>query len=111
LAGHPPIIRIRNNGELDELKITQLPLLTLLNTKFSFDNLTTESGDMFIIYSDGITETTKKKGEEFGFERLFKILQQTYSLNTREISDRVYKALDEHGSSRDDQSLIIIRKK
>ena len=111
LAGHPPIIRIRKNGNLDELKITQLPLLTLLNTKFNFDNLIAESGDLFIIYSDGIIETTNKKGEEFGFERLVKILQKTYALTTKEISDQVYRALGDHGLSHDDQSLIVIRKK
>ena len=61
-AGHPPIIRINRHGHLEELKITQLPLLTLLHNEFKSDLINVESGDLFIIYSDGIIETTNKKG-------------------------------------------------
>jgi serine phosphatase RsbU (regulator of sigma subunit) len=52
-----------------QLKFTQLPLLTLLHNEFKSDLVNVESGDLFIMYSDGIIETTNKKKEEFGFER------------------------------------------
>jgi hypothetical protein len=111
LAGHPPIIRIDKNGHIDELKITQLPLLTLLNSEYKTESTISKSGDLYIIYSDGIIETTNRKGEEFGTERFRKILEETYSSSTKEISDQIYKELNDHGSGHDDQSLIVIRKK
>ena len=111
LAGHPPIIRIDQNGELEELKLTQLPLLAIHKTDYKNNTIASKSGDLFIIYSDGIIETTNKKGEEFGFERLRKILKASFLLPTDKISERVYTELNTHGVSRDDQSLIVIRRK
>jgi hypothetical protein len=111
LAGHPPIIRIDQQGNLEELKFTQLPLLTVRDSEYQSKILDVKSGDLFIIYSDGITETMNKKGEEFGFERLSIILKETISLPTLKITERIYSELDSYGSSHDDQSLIVIRLK
>ncbi len=88
-----------------------MPLLTLLHNEFKSDLVNVESGDLFIIYSDGIIETTNKKGEEFGLERFKQIILNSYSLSTAQISEEVYRKLNAHGSSHDDQSLIIIRRK
>ena len=109
LAGHPPIIRIDPHGNLEELILTQLPLLTLRDSEYQSQMINVNSGDVFIIYSDGITETMNKKGEEFGFERLSIILKESISLPTAKISERIYSELDSYGSGHDDQSLIIIR--
>jgi sigma-B regulation protein RsbU (phosphoserine phosphatase) len=111
IAGHPPIIRIDRNGKMEELKMTQLPLLTLLNSEFKNDIVSTNPGDLYIIYSDGIIETTNRKGEDFGVERLQMILQDIFSLPTAEISEQIFSDLNAHGVSHDDQSLILIRKK
>jgi sigma-B regulation protein RsbU (phosphoserine phosphatase) len=112
LAGHPPIIKIDRHGHLAELKITtQLPLLTLRDSVYESMTFTTKTGDLFIIYSDGIIETTDKKGKEFGFDRLQQLLLENFSFPTHEISERIYKELNAYGASHDDQSLLVIRKK
>ena len=111
LAGHPPIVRINDKGQIKELKLTQLPLLTLLNNEIKTITIDSNPGDIYVIYSDGIIETTNKKGMEFGFERFKMILQESYTLPTNKISDRIYKDLNAHGFGSDDQSLIVIRKK
>ena len=111
VAGHPPIIKIDKKGHIEELRITQLPLLTLLHSEFKNQTVSANSGDIFIIYSDGIFETMNKKGEDFGFDRLNKIIIDTHTLSTVDISDRIFRELTAHGSSHDDQSLIVIRKK
>ena len=111
VAGHPPIIKIDKSGKVEELKITQLPLLTLLHSEFQNQIISTNPGDLFIIYSDGIYETMNKKGEDFGFDRLKKIITETHTLSTDEILERIFKDLTVYGSSHDDQSLIVIRRK
>ena len=110
-AGHPPVIRIDQAGDLEELKFTQLPLLSLHDQHYKSTEIESRPGDLLIIYSDGIIETTDKKGVEFGFERLCRILVETFSLPAAEISERIFDELHTHGQSRDDQSLIVIRKK
>jgi sigma-B regulation protein RsbU (phosphoserine phosphatase) len=111
LAGHPPMIHIDKDGKFEELKITQLPLLTLRNVEYDKLIVNSKPGDLFIIYSDGIIETSNKKREQFGFERFQKILLTSCKLPTGEISEKVYDELNAYGSSQDDQSLIVIRKK
>jgi len=110
LAGHPPIIRIDKQGNFEETKFTQLPLLALRGYNFDHQMLTAQPGDLFIIYSDGIIETNDKKGLEFGFERLRELLRASHRLPVQKISERVYTELKRHGQSSDDQSLIVIRK-
>jgi sigma-B regulation protein RsbU (phosphoserine phosphatase) len=111
LAGHPPILRIDKRGKFEELKVNQLPLLTFRDSEYKNQTVDSKAGDLFIIYSDGIIETTNRKGEEFGFDRFLEILLNSFSLPTHEISERVYKSLNAFGSSHDDQSLIVIRNK
>lgn len=108
-AGHPPIIRIRKNGDTEELKDTQLPLLTLKNYQYKSKTVTAESEDLFIIYSDGIIETLDKNGREFSSEKLLDLLKRSFTLPTNVISGRLYQELNRHGSAHDDQSLIVIR--
>ena len=62
-------------------------LLSLVGVRFahewtedeykSFD-ITMESGDILILYTDGLTDCLNNHGEEFGKERIFKIVQQAY---------------------------------
>ena len=111
-AGHPPVIRINDHDAIEELKFdTQLPLLTLRNSEYNSNTIEARPGELFVIYSDGMTETTNKKGDEFGYERLKEVLQNAFTLPTSKISQKVYSLLNKHGISKDDQSLIVIRNK
>ena len=68
-------------------------------------------GDLFAIYSDGITEAENQRGEEFGEERLLDVMSRARDLSPSQIVttvfDRVRRFSDDR--QRDDVTLIVAR--
>ena len=51
------------------------------------------SGDVLIVYSDGVTEAHDAQDEEFGEERLKDLLQRTAHLEIDEMSSHILNEL------------------
>jgi serine phosphatase RsbU (regulator of sigma subunit) len=59
------------------------------------------SGDVMLLYTDGITEAKNQRGEEFGGERLMKAILENATKSSREIEESVIKSLYEFSGSDD----------
>jgi sigma-B regulation protein RsbU (phosphoserine phosphatase) len=73
-----------------------------------------ESGEILLVYSDGLTEATNVAGEEFGEARLEKMLADFRQLEPEEIGDRILVEVDTFlGDARltDDLSIVVITKR
>jgi sigma-B regulation protein RsbU (phosphoserine phosphatase) len=70
-AGHPPVLRQRASGGAEWLR-AEGPAVGLLHEDVRFETaeLGIEPGDLFVFYTDGITEAEDAGGAEFGAERL-----------------------------------------
>jgi len=72
-----------------------------------------EANDLVVLYSDGITEATDAKGEEFGLSRLQACVRDVAGLPAdrvvRHVLDEVSRFLD-HEKPHDDQSLLVLRR-
>jgi sigma-B regulation protein RsbU (phosphoserine phosphatase) len=70
-AGHPPALRVRAGGAGEWLS-GEGPAVGLLHEDVRFETaeLGMEDGDLFVFYTDGITEAADAGGSEFGRERL-----------------------------------------
>ena len=69
-------------------------------------------GDIMVLYTDGIVEASNADGEEFGFERLKKILFDHRDLNTKQISDILVNELYNFTGTRylnDDYTFLVIK--
>lgn len=68
-AGHlsPLVIKNGVEGELDS---AGLPLGMFSEAEFTSSHVQLDSGDMLLIYSDGVTETTNPSDVEYGVDRL-----------------------------------------
>jgi sigma-B regulation protein RsbU (phosphoserine phosphatase) len=68
------------------------------------------SGQVLVIYTDGIIEARNKEGEEFGDERLVASLRAGDLRDTRALTDDVMNAVHRFGSDRlkDDATLAVI---
>ena len=70
------------------------------------------SGDIIVLYTDGITEGKNDDGEEFGYERLQEVLcenaQQTPQNLQKAIIDRLYEFTGKVDLN-DDYTLVIVR--
>jgi sigma-B regulation protein RsbU (phosphoserine phosphatase) len=70
-AGHPPVLRLRASGAVEWLR-AEGPAVGLLHEDVRFETaeLGVEPSDLFVFYTDGITEAEDAAGVEFGRERL-----------------------------------------
>lgn len=51
-----------------------LPPRLLCDTEFSVNKVRLSPGDSLLLFSDGVTETNNRAGEEFGAQRLFEAI-------------------------------------
>ena len=109
-AGHmAPIVR-RANGAIEEPgeDVSGLPLGLMEDTEYEQYRTTIGSGDLFIMYTDGINESTNPAGDEYGIERLRQILKNfpgTPSQVGPKIVDDVRTNLNGH-PQHDDMCLV-----
>jgi serine phosphatase RsbU (regulator of sigma subunit) len=70
------------------------------------------SGDILVLYTDGILEAKNSQDEEFGLDNLKNILYLNNHLNTKQISEKIVEALYDFTGSKDlsdDHTFLIIK--
>lgn len=70
------------------------------------------SGDIMVLYTDGITEAKDRKNEEFGYDRLAEIVQASKTLSPKEMLDHLISRLYEFSGTEninDDYTTLIVR--
>ena len=93
-AGHiPPILFTNNGSKYISLTNTQLVIGILQQVGYSQTEIPLQKGDVLMLYSDGVTEATGRKGEEFGMQRLVKLVQQHCNLTSEEIIQQICRGL------------------
>jgi len=80
-AGHPPILLLRANGEIESLEEGGLVLAFTPDTSYSNASIPLDPGDRLLLYTDGLLETADLRGTFFGDARLFESLRKAASHN------------------------------
>lgn len=76
--------------------------------------ITMQSGDILILYTDGLTETMNIHREDFGKSTVQALLQRNHEKSAKTILDIIMRKLNEHSSGAprsDDVTTIIIKRK
>jgi len=113
-AGHNPPFVLRQGGGVERLPASSYPLGMLAAARYTEGQEVLAPGDLLVAYSDGLTEACDEAGEEFGVERLERLLPALRSCDPEEMGARILQAVDEFlGSARagDDLSLAIIARR
>jgi phosphoserine phosphatase RsbU/P len=105
-AGHCPVLYYKASAnQTTFLKDKGLALGMIRGSEYvnfiENNEISYETGDIMVLYTDGITEAKSKKGEEFGSERLADALQQMSGKSSKEIEDNLIKNLYEFSGSED----------
>jgi sigma-B regulation protein RsbU (phosphoserine phosphatase) len=106
----PPIVY--RDGECRKLQVAGVPLGLLPEREYEQRTYTAKSGDIMLLYSDGVTDHLNPPGEEFGRERVQEFLERHHDLPAQQIVDRLFEELDEFGegaSVYDDQTLMAFK--
>jgi sigma-B regulation protein RsbU (phosphoserine phosphatase) len=109
-AGHnPPIVLGSLNGR--QLAEGGFPLGMFPSSEFQTGEVTLKPGDLVALYSDGITEATSKRGEEFGEQRLRDEIEKHSEKPVGEIQAAILSAVREWAGDEpeDDMTLLMVR--
>ena len=112
-AGHNPPLIGRANGDVEQLSSGGLPLGIMPMAEYEVGEMMLNSGDVLIIYSDGVSEANNLAEEEFGLDRLTEVLKANLQRTASGIRDKVESALSEFtgtAPANDDITLVIVKK-
>jgi sigma-B regulation protein RsbU (phosphoserine phosphatase) len=109
-GSEPPLIC--RGGEIIKPHIEGVPIGLLDNRVYEEIEFQAESGDLILLYSDGVEDQLNESGLEFGRERIERILSDRYETPTELIASGMLHEIDlfrEGAPLTDDQTLIAIR--
>ncbi len=86
------------------------------NTEYSEGSVQLTSGDILVLYSDGVTEARNADGELFGVERLHRTVRRYMrenpdSFNAQRLLDQIYTSVQNfssHVSLADDLTIVVL---
>ncbi len=113
-AGHNPPLVGRIDGRVEELDSGGFPLGIMPMADYEVGQLKLEPGEALVIYSDGVSEAVNLKDEEFGMERLSKVVSSNLESSASGLRDKVEAALSsftQTAPANDDITMVIVKRK
>jgi phosphoserine phosphatase RsbU/P len=114
-AGHCPVVYISSDG-YEMVRPTGLGLgLTdgsLFEESTEERTMRLNNGDVCVFYTDGITESRDRAGNEYGYDRLVKIAVASKTLPACKIKEAILqdvRTFTENASYGDDMTLVILK--
>ena len=111
-AGHLPPILITGSS-IKETRKGDPAIGIFPDATYSEQRLKLELGEIFLVYSDGLTDAKNEQGEFFGQQRLMDLLPRVSHLNAQEIGNMIVANVDRFtGDARvyDDLSMAVIKR-
>ena len=87
-GGHLPTILVREN-KASLLDAKEGVPLGLMENPYSREAVQLQSGDIIVLYTDGVTEAMNKAGQEFEIERLQEVVSRCTGMASQEVVDIV----------------------
>jgi len=110
VAGHLPILRLtRHAPEIDELTVAQVPLGFFESQTFAASHVLFQTGDLFLLVTDGLTEVFDERGEEFGIHALKDVVRRAADKPLDELVAILLAKVRGHGKQLDDQTILAVR--
>lgn len=108
-CGHNPPILVRANGDLERLTATATVLGLFEEWDCTVGEYQLASGDVLVIYTDGISEAGPNEEEEYGEERLIVTTRNHQRQSAGEILDNILSEVQQfsRGRQADDMTLIV----
>jgi DNA-binding NarL/FixJ family response regulator len=106
-CGHPAPFILRRDASTKRLEPTGCVLGLEEGWDGSVAEVNLEPGDTLVLYSDGVTETTRDGIEEFGEERLANVVRKHDHLPVSDLVRGVVAALKEFGGRLQDDTTVV----
>lgn len=117
-AGHPSMLLLRADSDAcieleSQFPPVGIPLPDRHSETVYFSSETTwNSGDLLVLYSDGITEALNIDNEMYGMERFMRLLSEKRDLSASEIRKVILSDLEDfqQGKNPDDDITLVVAK-
>jgi sigma-B regulation protein RsbU (phosphoserine phosphatase) len=110
-AGHPPLLRWRD-GTLERIESNGLLFGVTEDPHYPVRELPLNSGDRFLLYTDGVTEPENAAGDSFGDKKIEEVVRVNQSRPPAELSDQLLSEIRRWQptatSQQDDITLVVI---
>ena len=113
-AGHNPPLLFKKGKDIEKLEDGGIVLGFLKDTDFSQSKIKMTSGDIVVLYTDGLVEAMDKNDDEYGMERLESIVLQNAAGSSKVIAEALLADVREWVKLiglQDDLTLIVLKKK
>lgn len=112
-AGHNPPYVVRKNGSIEKItKCHGMALGVMEDLEYHEDKLTLNEGDLFFLYTDGVTEAENTSGGFYGDQRLVTNLEKGRDLAASELINTIRSDITEFAAGyqqSDDITMLAIR--
>jgi sigma-B regulation protein RsbU (phosphoserine phosphatase) len=110
-AGAIPPMICRGN-EILKMRVEGVPLGLLDAREYEEIAFQTESGDVIVLYSDGITDHVNPAGTEYGRGRLAQVVRTHYTKSPDALIQGIFADLDRFSTTAfDDQTIFVMKVK
>ncbi|MBN1465860.1 serine/threonine-protein phosphatase [candidate division KSB1 bacterium] len=92
-AGHIPPVIIRN-GILQEWSKGNPALGLEKRAKYREESFSLDANDLFVVYTDGLSEARNEHGDFWGEERFFALLPTLIKLDCKSMGERIVQTID-----------------
>jgi serine phosphatase RsbU (regulator of sigma subunit) len=117
-AGHPPLLlSSRSNAEARSIEQNGLLLGMFAEAVYSSIEIPLQQGDVYVLYTDGLLESTNAKAEEFGLLRCKQFLASNSRLPPAALADALLSEIARWSArslgrpQEDDMTLIVMTAK
>jgi hypothetical protein len=110
LAGNGPILHYRARSKTTaQLAMEQFPLGLFANATFVSGTVEVQPGDILALLTDGLPEVEDAHNEQFGLERIGKIVALHADGPLTDLTDTLFAAVRQFGRQTDDETLVLVR--
>ncbi|MXY47818.1 MAG: SpoIIE family protein phosphatase [Gemmatimonadetes bacterium] len=112
-AGHNPPLLLRNGSDnVALLESGGYPIGLFPEAEYEDSSVSVDPGDLFAVYTDGITDALNREEEDFGEARLHRVLSRNRDRSSEEILERILASVRDFSlgvEQFDDQTAVIGR--
>ena len=114
-AGHPAPVRVTRSGAASLFDVAPaLPVGAIPGTAYRDETLELGEEELWVLFTDGVTEAFSPGGELFGVPRLEELLRSQKAASPEEAVDRVVEAVvafEDGQDPSDDRAVLAVRLK
>ena len=113
-ANPPPLLYRAATESIEEVSADGIPIPIGVDrtTLYRDREITLGVGDVFVMYTDGVTEAMDERGEQYSWATLATQIRANAHRSAREILDALWADLDVHARGalmRDDQTIAVLK--